>query len=292
MKRVFETSQVPHLWANQTQSEGYNSARNLYFHEKIIYSYGSHFPIASICTGANGTNAVLFTTQGYSNTTAKHKSIVRSACSQYETIYCYSPEFAYKGFHTQNIEQFEWEAENIAKSLLKAKKPEIYLSKIEQERNAALKYCEFFGLNLETFKLTWIYTASKDQFKDRLEQAEKMRREAIKKAEAQRKKAEKLRLKDFRTFKNSRVYGAEFSYLRFNPAKNRIETSQEIEIPLEIAKRTFKWLQTVLKGDGCTDCNFRVLDYEVKAVSKDLFTVGCHKIPMTEVKAIQKELNW
>jgi len=290
-KKVFETSQIPHVWANQLQAEGRNSGGNLYFNGPTIYSYGSHFPIASMVE-RDGKKSVLFTTRGYSNTTAKHIGIVRSACSQYNLIYCHNPESALRGGHSENVERFEQEAKNWAGYLPKSRKPEKYLVEIERERVKAEKYAEFFKLNLSKFGLSFLYTASKNDYAGKLEQAEAVRKEREKKRMAEAKRKEKAELRKFKAFESNRVYGAEFSYLRFNKETNRIETSQQIEIPLEIAKRTFKWLQTVLKGGGCTECNFKVLEYEVQTVSKDLFTVGCHKIPITEVKAIQKQLGW
>jgi hypothetical protein len=47
MKHVFNSSEVPHIWALQQQNEGRNSQGNFYFNGATIYSYGSHFPIAS-----------------------------------------------------------------------------------------------------------------------------------------------------------------------------------------------------------------------------------------------------
>jgi len=61
-------------------AEGKTSGRtkHLYIEGDTIYSYGSHFPIAQrIVLG--GETAYLFTTGGYSTTTARHKSLVRHA---------------------------------------------------------------------------------------------------------------------------------------------------------------------------------------------------------------------
>lgn len=70
MKKSFNTSELPHIWAAQKQSEG--NAGSFYFRDATIYSYGSHFPIATIVD-----NDVLFTMLSYSNTTAKHISKTR-----------------------------------------------------------------------------------------------------------------------------------------------------------------------------------------------------------------------
>ena len=45
-KHVFDTGEIPHLWAHRTQDEARNRQGNLYFTGNTIYSYGSHFPIA------------------------------------------------------------------------------------------------------------------------------------------------------------------------------------------------------------------------------------------------------
>src|SRR5271155_4054848 len=78
-KRVFNTGEVPHLWAHRTQEDARNGQGNLYFTGDTIYSYGGHFPIARHVANEAGERAVLFTTATYSVTTSGHCSAVRSA---------------------------------------------------------------------------------------------------------------------------------------------------------------------------------------------------------------------
>ncbi len=78
-KHVFDTGEIPHLWAHRTQDEARNRQGNLYFTGDTIYSYGSHFPIARHATNHAGERAVLFTTATYSVTTSSHCSAVRSS---------------------------------------------------------------------------------------------------------------------------------------------------------------------------------------------------------------------
>src|ERR1700686_4812085 len=78
-KHVFDTGEIPHLWAHRTQDEARNRQGNLYFTGDTIYSYGSHFPIARHVTNDAGDRAVLFTTSTYRFTTSSHCSAVRSA---------------------------------------------------------------------------------------------------------------------------------------------------------------------------------------------------------------------
>src|ERR1700731_2941033 len=80
MRHVFRNAaEVAHVWASQSQDNGRCS--NMFFEGMSIYSYGHYFEIARMVNGV-----VLFTTLGYSVTTAKHKRLVRGAVSHL-TIY-------------------------------------------------------------------------------------------------------------------------------------------------------------------------------------------------------------
>src|SRR5436190_15215353 len=82
MKHVFngkEKTQIAHLWMNKKQDSARDGRGSFYFKGDTIYSYGAHFPIARHITNKNGEHAVLMTTRTYSNTTAKHISMVQSA---------------------------------------------------------------------------------------------------------------------------------------------------------------------------------------------------------------------
>lgn len=61
-------------------------AANMYIEDYVVYSYGSHFPIAKWI----GDNAVLFNKDGYSNTTAHQKGKVFDVINRgnFEIIYC------------------------------------------------------------------------------------------------------------------------------------------------------------------------------------------------------------
>lgn len=68
---------VAHNWAHQTgrKTRGFN----MYYDGETIYSYGRHFPLARFFTAPNGERVVLINTDSYSNSTSKHKTIVRRA---------------------------------------------------------------------------------------------------------------------------------------------------------------------------------------------------------------------
>jgi hypothetical protein len=72
MRKVFDNAMVAHVWAQQEQDEGRSGNGNFYFSGPTIYSYGSHFPIATFTRDAHGERCVLFTTGDYSVSTARH----------------------------------------------------------------------------------------------------------------------------------------------------------------------------------------------------------------------------
>ena len=104
MKTVFSNSEVAHVWAQQNQNEGRNPGGSFYFYNKTIYSYGRHFPIATF----HDSGAVLFTTQGYSNTTSRHISHVCSAISHKTVVYMKNivTGKGSKSEHVLNIQDF------------------------------------------------------------------------------------------------------------------------------------------------------------------------------------------
>lgn len=60
---------------------------NMFAENETVYSYGYHFPIATkTIERLNGKPVLLFNKDGYSNTTARHKSHVAQAFSSWELI--------------------------------------------------------------------------------------------------------------------------------------------------------------------------------------------------------------
>jgi hypothetical protein len=266
MKKVFtDISQVAHLWANQLQDEARNSG-NFYFNGSTIYSYGGHFPIAKHIE-LNGQKAVLFTTRGYSNTTSKHIAVVRQAASHLNLIKCYNPNTT----HEENFKKWKIDAELVAAKLPKAKKPEKYLNELEYINSQAKKYAQFFGLELPAILTTILsikdkneWTAYHDQ-KTAILEAERLKREA------ELKKQHKKALTEWKAGKTSRLYTRiETDYLRVNEEAARIETTQAVQIPMELGKRLYNSIKenTLKVGD-------KVLNFEVNEVGAKV-KIGCH----------------
>ena len=282
MKKVFSsTSELAHTWAHQLQQTGTNSGRSFYFEGDTIYSYGAHFPIAKIVNGA-----VLFTTRSYSNTTAKHISIVRNSVSHKNLIFCYNPQNS----HESNFNEYLREAESIVKNLTNARKPEKYLSELSYINGRANKYAEFFGIALPE-KLQAVFNISnKDQYITyrenavKFEQAEKLKKEKL--AKNEHAKA----LKKWRNFESYTIYQRNgFDYLRLNSDSDNFETTQGVKIPVIVGRRFYIQLKNALSS-GNID-NLKILDFTVYELTKKHVKIGCHCITWTEIETAIKTAN-
>jgi hypothetical protein len=74
-RTVFDTAMVAHVWAQQNQPYGRNAKATVYFDGPTIYSYGSHYPMASFVRP----DIVLMNSASSTPTTGGHMRAVRSA---------------------------------------------------------------------------------------------------------------------------------------------------------------------------------------------------------------------
>ena len=268
MKKVFsDQSKVAHLWANKEQDEATNQSRSFFFRGSTIYSYGSHFPIAKHVQDQTGYEFILFTERGYSNTTANHISITYMACRNSEIVYCCNPDNSHESNFKYWLDLIDTEIHKLAK----ARKPEIYLNNISNIANKVKRYSQFTGATIPENLIEAMKITDKDQYvgyqESRIEQA----KQAQKKAEKELKQRHAEELQKWMNFETGRLYSSTGNdYLRVNTENDRIETTQAVQIPNEIARRL--WLSikenTLKVGD-------KILNYSVKEAGKNV-KIGCH----------------
>jgi len=70
---------VSHIAGYDKKSTGHNSSRSLYYIGDVLYSYGSHYPMAWF----QGGQAILINSDKYSNTTSRHMSKLKLALEDY-----------------------------------------------------------------------------------------------------------------------------------------------------------------------------------------------------------------
>lgn len=315
MKKVFSNNEVTHIWAQQTQSEGRGS--NIFFEGATIYSYGKHFPIATI----EG-NDVLFTLDSYSSTTAAHISRARSAISHKNIIWCKAVPVKYwKDDRPLNKQEFTRTHEintNYWKNKIKAlfdqlgnkKNRDIRgrIGEVSRQIEQLNRYYAYFGLKVKDAELKSLLTiATKPDFVEKAREA-KVKQDATN--ERKMKQATKayetyislwrnyddeglknlpLKTKDLCNFYRNKSVA--FTRLRFNSSENRLETSKGVQIPAKIAKRAYVALNGCMEG-SCNSLSIPVMNYTITETGKDYIKAGCHTIPKDDVRYIAELLKW
>lgn len=295
MKTVHTPEMVAHLFAHQTQDHARNSGDTFYFLGNELFSYGSHFCIAKHVENKKGEKALLFTTRSYSNTTYKHVNKAHHATNHLNKIYCAYPDKD----HAANLKYFYEDTKGSLKGLVNARKPEKYIDAAESILRRCETYCSFFGIKVPKELIKLLESAKTGEYSEYLaKESKRIERERIKDEKKAKKEYEARAIKElyeFRKFERSTMF-ARFNdrdHLRYNSETKRIETSQRIEIPLAIAKMAYAWLKQTISKGGCSgECNYKILNFEVTSVTPELFIIGCHKIDMTEIEMIAKQLNW
>lgn len=263
MRNVFSNSELAHTYANQSQNSGRSSS--MFFEGSTIYSYGYHFAIARIVTNEQGDEALLFTTRGYSNTTGKHITIVRSATNQYKKIYCSNP----KGSHDENFKAWLNSSETIAKNLINARKPEKYLSEISYNKRQAEQYSEFFGIDIPQDLQNVFNISNKQEYLSLYEKQIEFEKQEQKRRLREQKAQFKEQFKKWINYETDRLYtNYKYDFLRVN--NGRIETTQAVQIPLEIAKRLYLSIK-----NGSLSVGDNILNYSVDKIGAEI-KIGCH----------------
>lgn len=304
MKTVLDPQTIAHYFANKTQLEGKNSNRSFYFYGDTIYSYGSHFPIAT-----HYKNVVLFTLRSYSVSTAKHINLVRSACSHLNKVYCANPKDAVNGYHEENIKWWINDIKDAFKSLATARKPQKYANAIESTLNQLETYCELFKVKFtaEQKKLLKLAKSDFETLKGVSKEAQlievKAKELKVKQAgkayakylELWRKYADlsELLTDKERNLVNYYKNNTDLNVTLLRTNSKEVETSKGVKIPIEIAKRIFVTYTKKVSDGGCVGCgDWKILEYNVTSADSNNLVVGCHNVARTEIDTIAKQMNW
>lgn len=298
MKKVFRSAEVAHIWAQQNQYEGRNAGNTMFFRDKSIYSYGSHFEMARFVKP----DVVLRTTRSYSVTTSKHLSYVWRALSNKQKLFDV-PSFddhAENGHYLAREVRELIDATNRARTGIKYK-----LEEISRRTSAARAYLAAFKKEMTVTARNEIKRLDKDFHKvltqDRIDTLKAREKENEKRAEvrhaaarARREEQEKLNslaVQDY--FEKWKAGEGTYSWKFQNlPVALRIigetiETSHGATVPLLAARELWDKLQRREPLHGMT-----LGSYTVQGLSGSILTVGCHQIPVKEVFRMAKNLNW
>jgi hypothetical protein len=304
MKTVFDSSEVAHVWARQSQSEGRTSGNNMYFEGAKIFSYGSHFCMGNLI----GNGVVLLTSRTYSNTTHKHQSKVRGAVSHLERIYVPYPE-------GKLHDQFKrWTDSFISRiNVLQSTRTREATKDIQRGALASMvatidRYCEVTNQSLkkktvnEDDRKTFLiyYETAKDlQALPALQKKLERKAKAKERAEIKRNKEVieralvELNLwaknkpntwSSFRYSTNTNVIPLMLRVTKVDP--ETVETSQGARVEYRRAKILYDMIQAGKDIKG-----FDISGYTVIGIN-GVLTIGCHKIERKVIARFAKSQKW
>jgi hypothetical protein len=303
VKRVVSSGQVPHLWFHKAQYSARNSNHSFYFEGDTIFSWGSHFPIATHVTRGKK-NAVLFTEKNYSVSTSGHKSATRSAIPEGTTVFHVEDVFTHGSYasnaHAVNLKSY---VERVERHLAKcARARGSYAKQWEHERAASLRqeareYATFFKLSLP--KIAPIPALDSDglariKSSEAQKSAEKAAREKARKAELAQQEAEALAKWRAHEIQTCSFYNSPIA-LRLTKDKSELETSRGARIPVSHALRGLRFVREVVKRGEAFQTNghkFPLGVYQIDRIETDgTVKAGCHVITLAEIERIAPEIE-
>lgn len=299
-KRVFDTGEVAHVWARQTQSEGRNPQGNFYFTGDTIYSYGGHFPIARIVTRKKRT-CVLFTTRTYSNTTNTHLSLTCQAVRHLD-IFNIGPRISPEPSVSHDLDDYR---RRVADLLDKAGRARSngpgYVASARRLVEEANRCAAFFGIrarlsmpaNLDEVFAAARARAAAEAKRNREANAERAAAEAAYAATLEEWKGRAIAewiagrpvppLRHNGESRNPVIRWIDPAYLRIDPAEpDQVETSAGARVPLAVVERAYRRLAVGVDLGG----------YTVSSVTDTEVRVGCHTFARSEVDRFARSQGW
>lgn len=332
VKRVLrDSSEVAHVWAQQTQDGARTPTGHCYFTGNTIYSYGTHFPMGVIMKDKKGRELVALNTDSYSVTTSKQKSYVRYAVNHKSCVnvdtriikLLESGTYTYflgkkDKYGNSNITKRKeligavcWRArcaiKKAAESAIKRRK----VSLKEEDINEALNIYKQGEHLLAFFSLK--YPASIEKLKDKLVTdaagLEAVYSHQLKLEKRARDKRDKL-LQDARDasaieavelwrkgenspFIRNRLYECSKVAMRINGEE--IETSKGARFPVTHGLKAFaliKACKITSEGWQHKDKALHIGNFTIDSIEADgNVKAGCHYVEYSEIERIARELR-
>lgn len=306
--------EVAHAWANQTHET--MRGCNVFFEGDTIFSYGSHFPIARIVTvltphhsGATSQGqAILFTTEDYSVSTSKHKSIVRRAIpSTFDVYEVPRVTNCYANRHEFNLNSYR---ERITTAYGKAARAQKYgkmhlgeavhlIAKAHGYINA------FFTNNVAELRGSIEGLRISDVERQHIiDKAERWEAETQAREDERARKAEERNREAVEDWKagtrNQMPHGVRKIHLRTGHTvgngeiTRHVQTSWGARVPLDDARLLYRFTRP-LRSIGWTSESgesFDVGGFPLNRVNEHGLVVGCHRITWDEVDRLAQSEGW
>lgn len=273
MKKVFTNSEIVHKFNEQSQCEGNTPNHGMFFYNTKLYSYGHHYLLSEFIDK----ETILINDKGYSNSTGKHISLVTSATSDKKQYFITKTDTKIVLYNLKH-----W----FSKLPRARTTKQFYINQINSTFNMYFDFVEYtkqktkFKKDSEHRQILKLYNSFINDF-DNLEQ--QIKEQQIKEAKKAKKEIVQ-KLKDWKAneidwFRNK----TNKDYLRLKDGN--IETSQNVKITINEGQRLLRLIDLKNIVGQRVDNSYIVKSFN------SLLTIGCHKIPLSEIKYIRKQLK-
>jgi len=284
-----------HAWAHRLAGGG--NASNFFFDGATIYSYGRHFPIATL----DG-DRVFFTTLGYSVSTSAHKSIVRSAISNKDIIYVqFLPVNGQKitaqsPFIKKNIDFWMNCISTETKQFQENPKMKTLLKSIGEQLNLLQSLIRSFSGEAPEEFSTLLETPFLKQAIELIATQQERKETRDRKRNASKLVTFEKSILEWEngiisSLKTLHPLNPNLTYLRIASNKDYIETSKGIKVPLQQARHLWMYICQVIGTTGRKH-TYQILGFRVQEITREFIRIGCHTIPMVQVKKIARQMDW
>jgi hypothetical protein len=283
MKHVFSTSaEVAHLWANQTQNDA--RCKNASFDGSRFYSYRTC--IAQIRTNADGDELVLMSKRDYSATTRKHKGYLVHAVYPQRIIEVEDVGATLAGGHDNNYIAFLRRYKELMDLASKARRrKDEHLGNANNLVNQMQTYSIFFNLDWTTPTCVGDVAKFEAAYK-----AANLKELEERKARQLVEQAEQLAL-----WLAGGPRSHYFADMRLRIKDDQIETTGGANIPIDHALKLWPFvLKAHETGEAFEPSEHRTIHlghYKFNGFSDDILTVGCHRIPYSELDRMAGQLG-
>jgi len=292
MRKVLRNHmEVCHFWANRVQGSG--QANNMRFEGDLLYSYST--PIAKHLSPT----VTLFDSTSFSNSTSKHQRYARRASHAQTKLYLPCRDKRYRSdLQPYSREGMEREINELLEKAARATKySNDYLSNARQLARDWNTYVETVypdeSKRPSEYHPLLPVPELDPNLREKIRERQRAQAEAERKREAEQAEKDKellatiteqlVKWRNDPTITSWNRYAATRlpPALRISADGERVETSWQADVPLSHAQRLWGLLQQRVVRES-----ERVGHYAVKSATDQTLTIGCHKIPMTEVQAL------
>lgn len=292
MRTVFSSNnEAAHIWASQSQTSG--RAGNVFFEDGVIYSYGRHFPVARFAPEFG--DVVLFNNRGYSNSTGKHKSLIRAAIpGGFNVVYCDDPTRS----HQHNLDVWARTVERLRADFA-AKTHKMTRGNIAVEIfktcESAISYCIALRIgtppwvnetNDEMTARDYVYELAKAR--DAKREAARIEREKLAAIDA----GDRIAL--WQAGENVPQNGFQYCSTFLRLKNDQIQTSRGAQIPVADALKLWPLLVRVKNSGKTLEAGLHQINlgaYRFNSFDGATLVVGCHSIAWDQLELMADQLN-